>query len=172
VKKLIALFVVSLGMQQALAQPATFNESTLTIPQAVLLDAENPVYYRDVQLSDNGDGTLSVVSGEQQNLVYVESVEVLIMESLPLQVSLSVSGNLSVPCVELLPAAVARKGNTFMVVMAETVLGPAESCIAVLEPFSTSVSLDVLGLSAGTYTVNVNGVLAEFTLESDNVLGL
>lgn len=90
-KKLIVLLVVSLGMQQALAQPATFNESTLTIPQAVLLDAENPVYYRDVRLSDNGDGTLSVVSGEQQNLVYVESVEVLIMESLPLQVSLSVA---------------------------------------------------------------------------------
>lgn len=168
-KKLIAFFVVSLGMQQALAQPATFNESILTIPQAVLIDADNPVYYRNVQLNDNGDGTLSVVAGEPQNLVYVDTVQVLLMESFPLQVSLSVSGNLSVPCVELLPAAVARKGNTFTVVLAETVLGPAESCIAVLEPFSTTVSLDVLGLAAGTYSVNVNGVETEFTFEKDNV---
>lgn len=168
-KKLIAFFVVSLGMQQTLAQPATFDESILTIPQAVLIDADNSVYYRNVQLNDNGDGTLSVVGGEPQNLVYADTVQVLIMESFPVRVSLSVSGNLSVPCVELLPAAVSRKDNTFTVVLAETVLGPAESCIAVLEPFSTTVSLDVLGLAAGTYTVNVNGVEAEFTLAMDNV---
>ena len=91
------------------------------------------------------------------------------IESFPVQVSATVSGNKSVPCVNLLPAAVSRKDSVFTVVMAETVLGPAETCIAVLEPFETSVSLDVLGLSAGTYTVIVNGVSAEFTLDSDNV---
>ena len=169
-KKIVVLFAVSLAMQQALAQPATFEESMLTIPQAALIDSDNPVYYRDVQLTDNGDGTLSVVGGEQQNLVYVDSVEVVIMESFPVQVNLSVSGNLSVPCVELLPAAVGRKENTFTVVLAETVLGPAETCIAVLEPFSTSVSLDVRGLEAGTYVVNVNGVETGFTLDMDNGL--
>lgn len=168
VKKLTFIFVVSLAAQMAGAQPATFSDGTLLLPQAALIDESNPVYYLDVQLADNGDGTLSVVGGEQQNLVLVDTVDILIMESFPVQVSASVSGNLSVPCVELLPAAVARKENVFTVVLAESVLGPAESCIAVLEPFTESVSLDVLGLSAGTYTVVVNGVEAEFTLDTDN----
>ena len=55
-----------------------------------------------------------------------------------------------------------------MVVLAETKLGPAESCIAVTDPFETSVTLDVLDLPAGTYTVKVNGVTAEFTIDMDN----
>lgn len=169
-KKILVLIAVSLSMNSLFAQPATFSDDVLSIPQAVLIDATDPVYYANVQLTDNGDGTLSVTAGEQQNLVSVDSVQVMIMESFPVQVSISVSGNKSVPCVELLPAAVARKDNVFTVVMAETVLGPAESCIAVLDPFEEVVSLDVLGLSAGDYTVVVNGVEAEFTLDMDNSL--
>lgn len=169
-KKFFVLFVISLSATMGWAQPATFVDDVLTIPQAVLIDAAESVYYADVQLTDNGDGTLTVVAGETQNPVNVDSVEVLIMESFPVQVSVAVSGNLSVPCVELLPAAVARKGNEFTVVLAETVLGPAETCIAIIEPFETTVSLDVLGLAAGDYTVLVNGVEAEFTLDMDNVL--
>lgn len=167
-KKLLSVLAVSLAVQQAVAQPATFADGVLAIPQAAMIDGTNPVYYIDVQMVDNGDGTLSVVGGEQQNLVQVDSVEVLIMESFPVQVGLAVSGYKSVPCVELLPAAVARQDNLFTVVLAETLLGPAESCIAVIDPFETNVSLDVLGLSAGTYSVTVNGVEAEFELEMDN----
>lgn len=37
------------------------------------------------------------------------------------------------------------------------------------EIISFICSLDVQGLSAGTYTVSVNGVSAEFTLDTDNV---
>lgn len=171
-KKLSVLFAVSLSavfVSQVLAQPALLRDNTLTIHQAASLDGDSPVYYANVQLSANADGSLTVVGGEQQNLVTVDTVQIMIMESMPVQVSAAVSGNKSVPCVNLLPAAVSRKDSVFTVVMAETVLGPAESCIAVLEPFETSISLDVLGLAAGTYTVIVNGVSAEFTLDSDNV---
>lgn len=171
-KKLSVLFAVPLSavfVSQVLAQPALLRDNTLTIHQAASLDGDSPVYYANVQLSANADGSLTVVGGEQQNLVTVDTVQIMIMESMPVQVSAAVSGNKSVPCVNLLPAAVSRKDSVFTVVMAETVLGPAESCIAVLEPFETSISLDVLGLAAGTYTVIVNGVSAEFTLDSDNV---
>ncbi len=171
-KKLSVLFAVSLStvfVSQVLAQPALLRDNTLTILQAASLDGDSPVYYANVQLYANADGSLTVVGGEQQNLVTVDTVQIMIMESMPVKVSATVSGNKSVPCVNLLPAAVSRKDSVFTVVMAETVLGPAETCIAVLEPFETSVSLDVLGLAAGTYTVIVNGVSAEFTLDSDNV---
>ena len=90
-KKLLSVLAVSLAVQQAVAQPATFADGVLTIPQAAMIDGTNPVYYIDVQMVDNGDGTLSVVGGEQQNLVQVDSVEVLIMESFPVQVGIEVS---------------------------------------------------------------------------------
>ena len=90
------------------------------------------------------------------------------MESFPLQVSLSVSGFLSVPCVELLGPAVSYTEGLFQVVLAESTMGPAETCIAVIEPFETRVPLEVAGLPAGTYTVDVNGQQAEFTFDMDN----
>lgn len=167
-KKILTILAVSLSTNGVLAQPATFTDDVLSIPQAALIDSTNSVYYTNVQLTDNGDGTLSVTAGEPQNLVSVDAVQVMIMESFPVQVSITVNGNKSVPCVELLPAAVVRSGNVFNVVLAETVLGPAESCIAVLDPFEENISLDVLGLSAGDYSVVVNGVSAEFTLDMDN----
>ena len=171
-KKLSVLFAVSLSTvfaAQILAQPAMLRDNILTIPLAASLDGDSPVCYANVQLNANADGSLTVVGGEQQSLVAVDTMQIMLMESFPVQVSASVSGNKSVPCVNLLPAAVSRKGSVFTVVMAETLLGPAETCIAVLEPFETRVSLDVLGLSAGTYTVIVNGLSAEFILDSDNV---
>ena len=100
--------------------------------------------------------------------VLIENIEIMITKSFPLQVSVAVEGIKSVPCTELLNPAVSYADNTFTVVLAETKLGPAESCIAVTDPFETSVTLDVLDLPAGTYTVKVNGVTAEFTFDIDN----
>ena len=82
-----------------------------------------------------------MVDATLQNLVMVDSVEVLLLESFPVQVSITVAGNKSVPCVELQPVAVSREGDLFTVVIAETSLGPAETCIAVLDPFELSVAL-------------------------------
>jgi len=46
---------------------------------------------------------------------------------------------------------------------------PADAvCATVLVDFEEVVPVDVLGLPAGTYTVDVNGVLATFTLTVDN----
>ncbi|MEQ8952829.1 MAG: hypothetical protein RL120_01765 [Gammaproteobacteria bacterium] len=152
-----------------LAQPATYRDGVLNIPEAAVTDPDDPAYFTDVQLQVDGDGALQIVAAEVTNPVTVEDVTVLIMESFPVQVSVLVAGYKSVPCVNLLTPAVDRKDNVFTVVMAESVLGPAESCIAVVDPFEVSVPLEVLGLSAGIYTVNVNGVTAAFTLDMDNI---
>lgn len=156
-------------LAQSNAQPANYQNQSLQILQAVALGQDGPAYFADVKLSTNPDGSLSVVDATLQNLVMVDSVDVLLLESFPVQVSITVAGNKSVPCVELQPVAVSREGDLFTVVIAETSLGPAETCIAVLDPFEPSVALDVLGLSAGTYRVNVNGTEAQFSLDVDNV---
>ena len=162
-------FIAFVWLAHSNAQPAIYQNHALQILHAVALGQDGPAYYSDVKLSTNPDGSLSVVDGTMQNLVMVGSVEVLLLESFPVQVAITVAGNKSVPCVELQPVAVFREGDLFTVVVAETSLGPAETCIAVLDPFELSVALDVLGLSAGTYRVNVNGAEAQFSLDADNV---
>jgi inhibitor of cysteine peptidase len=43
-------------------------------------------------------------------------------------------------------------------------------CTQIVVPFEESIPLDVVGLPAGTYTVDVNGVTGSFTLDVDNQL--
>lgn len=147
------------------AQPSTYQDQVLTIPQGVVVTGDNTAYYENIQLQEQANGSFLPMAAEPRNLVSVESVEVKVMESLPVQVSLDIQGYKSVPCVELLTPAVVYKEAVFTVTLAESSLGPDETCVTVIEPFSTTVPLDVEGLDAGSYVVRVNGVEADFTLQ-------
>lgn len=101
----------------------------------------------------------------------VEEIDILIMESFPVQVAVVARGHLRDGCTEI--DEVRRKfdveTNTFSVEI--TTARPTEAvCTQALEPFEERISLDVHGLPAGTYTVDVNGVTDTFTLDVDNVL--
>lgn len=74
------------------------------------------------------------------------------------------TGNKSIPRVDLQTPAIFRDESTFTVVLAETTLGPAETCIAVIDPFVTNITLDVAALDSGIHSVSVNGVEASFSL--------
>jgi inhibitor of cysteine peptidase len=100
------------------------------------------------------------------NLALVDEVEVEVMESLPLQASARVSGNLRNGCEQLGEASVRRFENTFTVTLPVNVVG--EMCTQALIPFTKNISLDIEGLPAGTYQVSVNGVSDSFVLDSNN----
>jgi len=167
-KRIAGMAAVTLVSPLLAAQPAIYQNQVLSIPQGAVLGDGEPVYFENIELVSDAQGRFTVADAEQRPLVSISELSISIMESLPMQVSVNVSGNKSVPCVELLTPAVAATNGGFTVTLAESVLGPAETCIAVIEPFETTVSLPVSGLAAGTYTVNVNGMTTEFTLESDN----
>lgn len=154
--------------QLVVAQPALYKDGMLTIPQGAVIDGSGSAYFESIQLRVLENGNFELVAAEQRSLAAVESLDVLVMESLPLQVSVSVAGYVPTPCNSLLTPAVAYKDNTFTVTLAYRELGPAETCIAVIEEYTTSVALDVAGLSAGTYKVVVNDQETEFTLQVDN----
>lgn len=98
----------------------------------------------------------------------VESVEAQIMESFPVQVSIVVQGNLPDGCTELGEWTVNRDDDVFEVTLPTE--RPADAlCTEALEPFEVTIPLDVAGLDAGTYTVDVNGVTTTFELAVDNV---
>jgi len=99
----------------------------------------------------------------------VDSVEILLMETFPVEASAIVSGNLPDGCTDLYEIDVAREDQEFNLTVV-TRRDPEGVCTMALEPFEETVDLDIEGLDAGTYTVIAQDQQAEFTLDVDNVL--
>jgi len=103
-------------------------------------------------------------------LASVDEIDILILESFPVQINVIARGNLPDPCTEISEVLQEREGNTFVVTI--KTYCPPGLCIQVLAPFEEIISLEVYGLPAGTYTVDVNGIQATFDLEVDNILSI
>jgi inhibitor of cysteine peptidase len=103
-------------------------------------------------------------------LATVEEIDILTLESFPVQIFVIASGYLPDPCTEIYQISKEREGNAFFITI-ETYRSPG-FCIQVLAPFEEVIPLDVYGLPAGIYTVEVNGVQGTFGLEIDNILSL
>lgn len=100
-------------------------------------------------------------------LASVDEIDILILESFPVQINVIASGNLSDPCTGTSEVLQEKEGNTFFIII-KTYRSPG-FCIQVLALFEEIIPLEVYGLPAGTYTVDVNGVQDTFDLEVDNI---
>jgi len=99
----------------------------------------------------------------------VDSLEILVLESFPVQVNVIASGSLPDSCTRLEEPIVEQVDNSFNIVLPTS--RPADLvCTQALEPYDKVIQLDVEGLPAGTYTVTVNGVSDSFSLAVDNSL--
>ncbi len=105
----------------------------------------------------------------EEGLAVVDSIELMIMESFPVQVSVRARGDLPDGCTTIDQIETSRTGNAFTITM--STLRPADAvCTEALVPFDETIPLDVVDLPAGTYTVDVNGRSGTFTLSVDNTL--
>lgn len=98
----------------------------------------------------------------------VDSIEIVILESFPVQIHVLAKGHLPDSCTTIDQVTEEQDGDTFRVTIT-TARPEGEMCAQVLTPFEENIPLDVYGLAAGTYTVDVNGVTDTFTLDIDNV---
>ncbi len=99
----------------------------------------------------------------------IETIDLLTLESFPVQIRANVKGYLGDGCTTLDTITQTRAGDTFYVTITTT--RPADAiCTMQLVGFEESIPLDVVGLPAGTYTVEINGVTTTFTLDMDNTL--
>jgi len=105
----------------------------------------------------------------------VEAAEVLVAESFPVQVFVVIQGYLRDGCETLSgePTAPVAVGPNGVFDVPISVVTPADKsailCLAVVKPFEKRIALDVEGLKAGTYTININGALKlSFELAVDN----
>ncbi len=128
--------------------------------QSVSSDDPTPTAHAEEPAADAEE----TITGQAQ----VESIEIMILESFPVQIHASIAGYLGDGCTTLGSITTTQEGNTFFVQV--TTQRPAEAmCTQQLVGFQESVVLDVYGLAAGTYTIDANGVTNTFVLEMDNV---
>jgi hypothetical protein len=99
----------------------------------------------------------------------VDAVDILVLESFPVQVRVQVRGNLPDRCTLLAEPEIGREGNAFIVTLA-MLRDERTPCEQAPVPYERSIPLDVVGLPAGVYTVLVNGIGKRFELTVDNVL--
>jgi hypothetical protein len=95
----------------------------------------------------------------QVQQVQIESVDVQLAESFPVQVFVEISGYLPDPCWEPQVPVVQQDGDRFEIeIMAER--DPDEVCPQVIEDYSETVALG--SMDPGAYVVIVNGVEQSF----------
>jgi hypothetical protein len=90
--------------------------------------------------------------------IFIQEMSILIRESYPPQISLSLSGELPTPCHQLRAQVNEPDENNRIDVEAYSVVDPDMICIQVLEPLQASIDLGTY--PSGHYSVWVNGELA------------
>ena len=137
-------------------EPGTYTVVAQDQQATFTLDVENalPPQDEDIKFSIGSTAT-------------IESLDVQIMESFPVQVSVVLTGYLPDGCTEIYEINAPRKDQTFTIQVLTR--RPVDlACTMAIVPFEETVSLDVEGLPAGDYTVEVGELSQTFTLEQDN----
>ncbi len=102
----------------------------------------------------------------------VESVDVVLRESFPVMVDVVTRGYLPDGCSELGEVNQQLVGNTFRVNLEARRLKDGDvMCTQALQEFEKTIALEnVIGISAGEYIVDVNGVQKTFLMDVDNYI--
>ena len=117
-------------------------------------------------VNDDTPGVVTVLSEDQR--APISGVEVLMQESFPVEAMVVARGEFPDGCHAAGPEMVNRVGNMFTVQIPKIIEDGA--CTQAITPFEKQFSLNILGLPAGVYTVDVNGFATSFELLVDNVL--
>lgn len=86
---------------------------------------------------------------------FVQTSEIVTLESYPVQVVLKINGTLPTPCHELRAKVSEPDENKNIDVELYSLTKPGAMCIQVLEPFEESIPLG--SFKSGEYTVSING---------------
>ena len=105
-----------------------------------------------------------VTGGPVAGVAVVQSVEIQLLESQPLQVNAIVRGQLpDGGCTTISDVNQVRDGNTFKITLG-TKTDPLAVCTLAATPYERVIPLDVNGLPPAKYLVDVNGMEASFEL--------
>jgi hypothetical protein len=140
-------------------QPATPTAPAYSEPDAPVSDqpgqAGAPVTHSPLDPLENED---KMVRGE----VFLDEINLLQMESYPLQIALAMKGTLPTPCHVLRAKVAPPDTENRILVEVFSLSDPAAVCIQMLEPFESRIELG--SYPNGSYQVFVNGeMIGNFT---------
>jgi hypothetical protein len=95
-------------------------------------------------------GDLALTRGN----LYLDSADVLVMESYPVQIAVNLKGNLPTPCNHLRAVIGVPDADKNIKIELYSVIDPNTMCTEVLEPFDVTLSLG--SFPTGHYTVLIN----------------
>lgn len=122
-------------------------------------------------LGDAPDAAIGSQGGVPLSNAAIESVDIVLLESFPVQVNAIIKGTLPNDCAVIKQVNQGKSGNQFDIAIA-TIMEGGAMCAEQPQPFEQVVSLDVVGLPAGSYTVtasSANSVSNNFALTVDNI---
>lgn len=123
--------------------------------QPVSSDDPTPPLKFDNTIPRHGDEDLI------RGAVFVDFVDLLVMESYPLQFTLVIAGNLPTPCNQLRVNINPPDEENKIIVDVYSLSAPDVMCAEVLQPFSQNIPLG--SFPSGHYTIWINGEkVAEF----------
>ena len=91
--------------------------------------------------------------------VYINSTDLLVAESYPVQIFLHITGDLPTPCHELRGEQSSPDEQNRIFITAWSESDPEAICVQMLEPFEVNWPIRMAGAAEGTYTVWLNGEL-------------
>jgi hypothetical protein len=166
----------------------TYQDGIITIP--IIDTPEQTGTFQDVtlQLTEQGEcyvQDFKAIGSFPLTRPYVETVELIVTESFPIQVFLKVNGLLSDGCMAMGKISQRLTKNQFEVIMfaENTVDLSTHACTMDVTYFEKTIPLPVYGLSTGTYEYSLGNVLTlstrpasektftgTFELTQDNIL--
>jgi inhibitor of cysteine peptidase len=106
----------------------------------------------------------------EAGMAEIETMEIVVTDTTPVQVYVKVTGNLPDTCTQLGNPSARFDGTSAYLVELPTTRDPGGVCAESEVPYEVLVPLDVVARPAGTYTVTAGDQSGEFTLLVDNVM--
>ena len=123
-----------------------------------------PIVLVGLLLTSCGSFSMQSAGGQEAK---VTGVEVIVAESFPPQYFAVAIGQLPDGCTEIDGATQTVQARTIKITLTTTRPNDA-MCTTAVQPFKENIPINVDGLSAGQYTVEVNGVPANLNLTEDH----
>lgn len=148
--RMLLLLIFLLAACAPLSTGTVPPDTAVTSPPEGSAPPANPSPGPSVPLPDDGQ--------QSREPVYIDEASLLIRESFPPQISLSIRGSLPTPCHHLRTEIAAPDQDNKIAVDVYSVVASDQICIQVLEPFDEQIELGTF--PGGHYSVWVNGQLA------------
>ena len=123
---------------------------------------------KDITIVDDTNSMVIEDGSQNNSLVKINSWQIQTTEKFPVEKTLVLSGELPDSCTYIGNIEQTLNGNVFTISVPTYTDGV--ECINEPVMFEKSIELDVLGLPAGVYVIDINGQEISFELEQDNML--